>query len=154
MIEVEMSKDIRDTPPKIIGPFTKRQLICVGIAAAYGVPVFLLLKNVGVQVILSIVIAIILMAPAIACGWVSLFGVPLEKFMLHIAKTMLLTPGKRKYQTENTYLAFMPEPEPAVPVKKNKKGGGKAKAQAAPKQKAAAANTTKKQKEKKKKSGK
>ena len=104
MIEVEMSKDIRDFQTKLIGPFTKRQLICIVIGLAYGVPLFFIFGSTGMDIVLRVLIPVILMTPTIACGWVNLYGMPLEKFMVHIIKTVFFRPKRRLYQIENVYL--------------------------------------------------
>lgn len=125
MIEVEMSKDIRDCEPKLLGPFTKRQVICIVISLAYGAPVFFLL-GFGMDLFLRILISIILMAPAIACGWCDMYGMPLEKFGIHIFKTLILSPQKRLYKSKNMYEEFYSELEEdnaEKKVKRSKKDG-------------------------------
>ena len=67
MIEIEMSKDIRDFSPKLIGIFDARQLVCLGVASAYGIPLtFLLLKTLEMDISLALTIVVIAMAPPIA----------------------------------------------------------------------------------------
>lgn len=88
-LDVEMNKDIRDTAPKIIGPFNRRQLVCILIGLCYSVPVFFLLGLTGLSVSIRIVIGILFMAPAVACGWAHVYGMPLEQFALHIIRTRI-----------------------------------------------------------------
>ena len=102
MIEVEMSKDIRECEPKLIGPFTKRQIVCLIIAFAYGVPLYLLFKGIE-NITLRIFVTIALMSPAIACGWMELYGFHLEQFVVYIFKTRFLRPKKRKAEAPNLY---------------------------------------------------
>lgn len=101
MVEVEMSKDIRDIEPKLIGPFTKRQTICSLISLSYGVPLFFVFK--GIPIFTRILIIIVLMMPVIACGWCDMYGMHLEQFAMHLIRTMFLTPRKRKYEEYNLY---------------------------------------------------
>ena len=101
MIEVEMSKDIRDIEPKFIGPFTKRQTLCTIIALGYGVPLFFVMK--GMPIFTRILIIILLMMPTIACGWCDMYGMHLEQFVLHLIRTLFLTPQKRQYEENNLY---------------------------------------------------
>ena len=104
MIQIEMSKDINDFSPKIISIFDKRQLVCVGLASAYGLPIVVNLTSVDIYTRLTI--AIVLMFPVLMCGWVRLYGMYLEKFAWHIFRTRVI--GKTNK---------------AVPIKA---GGGKA----------------------------
>ena len=54
-VEVEMSKDIHDYEPKIIGFMTMRQLVCVAIGLAYAVPlaVFLPISDLTTRLIIA-----------------------------------------------------------------------------------------------------
>lgn len=107
MIQVEMNKDIRDFSPKVISIFDKRQLICVGLSALYGVPIMLYATSLDIYT--RITLATVLMTPVIACGWVKMYGMPLERFFLHIIRNYWLTPTKRKYRTENTFSFISPD---------------------------------------------
>ena len=123
MIEVEMSKDIRSFQPKLIGPLTKRQLICSAIGLAYGVPAFFLLKSLGVtDVTLRVVICVVLMAPPFLCGWIHLYGMSLEKFMIHVIKIMFFKPRIRKYEVKNAYEEFADMIPDSSPVQNEKVG--------------------------------
>ncbi len=99
MIEIEMSKDIKTHTVKVMGPFSVRQIVCLAIACAYGVPLFFILP---IATGPKILIVMVLMAPVIACGWVRPFGIPLEVFAAKAFKSWL-SPVKRKYQTKNRY---------------------------------------------------
>lgn len=101
MIEVEMSKDLKDLSPKILGPFDKRQLICVGIGLAYALPLFFLLPIDNFMT--KIIISIISMSPPLACGWCNLYGLPLEKFVIHIMKTKFKAPPIRVSASDTIY---------------------------------------------------
>ena len=129
MIEVEMSKDIRDYQPKIIGPFTKRQVLGIVIGAAYAFPIALLLPVSDMFV--KIMIAMVLAAPAVMCGWVDLYGMHLEQFVIYVIRKNYLTPRKRKYKTESTFYEEIKNTEQddntgkkkkAKKIKKQKKG--------------------------------
>jgi len=60
---------------------------------------------------------LVAMAPTIACGYCSMYGMPLEKFIKHLWNTKIAMPPKRKYIVENTYSTFMAEET----IKKGKK---------------------------------
>lgn len=97
MIEVQMSKDIRDYEPKVMGPFTRRQLICVGIGCAVGIPIGLSLPF--SELLFKVIAAVCIVVPIAMCGWVSLYGMHLEQFALYIIRHKYLTPTVRKYRT-------------------------------------------------------
>ena len=102
MIQIEMSKDINDFSPKIISIFDRRQLICVGLACSYGLPI-IMSKSFDTGFETRLTIGLLLMFPVIACGWVKLFGMPLERFVWHIIKTRVLGTPQRFYKTDNIY---------------------------------------------------
>lgn len=101
MIEIEMSKDIREFAPKVMGPFTLRQIICLLLAVVIALPILLLLTN--MEFTNRMIIAAVAATPVLACGWVDFFGMPLEKFVVHIIKTSVITPTKRKYVVKNEF---------------------------------------------------
>lgn len=100
MLEIEMSKDIKNFEPKILGPFTLRQLICVGISVTYGVPLFFIL---GGDIVIRILITILAMLPVLLCGWLKVFDEPFERFLKIIVVNKFLKPAKRKYKISNQY---------------------------------------------------
>ena len=99
MIEIELSKDIKEQDVKILGPFTARQAVCLLIAGSYGVPMMFLLPG---TFLLRSVIAIVAMMPVILCGWCKVYGIPLEKFAVKVLKSFRGT-KERKYVTENRF---------------------------------------------------
>lgn len=102
MIEIEIPKDIRKYESKFIGPFTLRQTICVGIAAACSITIY---NTVGKLLIqdMRAPLCFIAAAPALLAGWYKPYGLPLEKFLKVIIVTMILAPTKRLYKTANIY---------------------------------------------------
>lgn len=118
MIEIEMSKDIHDYEPRVVGMFTVRQIVCLCISAAYAVPLFMILGWFGLSMTTRATIAILLAAPGIACGYVKLYGMPLEKFFVSCVLPQLLFPTKRKYVTENTLDYLTRDDKKEAPKKK------------------------------------
>lgn len=100
MLEVRMLNDIRKYEPKLLGPFTARQLICVLIA----VPIFVLLlillpiDNFLYRVIAALVPAL----PPIMCGYVKVGNMHMEKYVMRVVYKNYLTPRKRAYKVENS----------------------------------------------------
>ena len=99
MIEVEISKDIKSHEVRIIGPFTGRQLACIGIALTYGVPLLFLLPG---SFTVRSVIALVLMMPTLMCGWGKAYGMPLEKFVMKAIRSTMKK-NRRLYITRNRY---------------------------------------------------
>lgn len=115
MIEIEMSRDIREFSPKVLGPFDKRQLIVILIAIVVGTPVVLLLGSLPLQ--FKLIVAVIITIPIILCGWVKVFGMPLEVFFLKFVLPNILSPRTKKYMTENNFEEFLAEEEGKNPYK-------------------------------------
>ncbi len=99
MLEIEMSKDIKEYEPKIIGPLTARQIICCTLAASYGIPLF---SALDIEIVSRVMITFFAMVPMVLCGWLKIYGLPLEAFIFMIIKTKLLRPQKRYYEISNT----------------------------------------------------
>ena len=122
MIEIEMSKDIKDFEPKLIGYFSARQLVCMGIACVLGIPLaLLLLKEMKIDMTIALLIIIVVMGFPIACGYVKLYGMYFDVFLFKCVIPMYLSPSKRKYKTVNTFEYFDPEKEKNNKNTKSKK---------------------------------
>ena len=100
MFKVPMTRDIKDFSPKVISILNKRELICAAIALTYGFPVIMYAR--GLELNTRMTLATILMLPVLACGWIRVYGMPLERFALLVIVNHLLTPTRRMYATENT----------------------------------------------------
>lgn len=103
MIEVEMSKDLRDITPKFLGPFTKRQVLSVCVGFACAVPVFFITGFFINSLIFRLIICVIFMIPAIACGWIDAYGMHLEQFIVFIFKERTQKPAKRLKYSKTIY---------------------------------------------------
>ena len=97
MVEVSMPKDIREYKPKIIGTFTLRQIVCVAIGIAYAAPIAILIP---VPAMLKLLIGVLLMLPMFISGWVEIFGMTFEKYVVYYIKNRILQPKIRIYSTE------------------------------------------------------
>ena len=93
MITVEMPDDVRQYENKVWGPFTFRQLICIGIGLLYSVPIALLIPAATQD---KVLIWSVLIAPAVACGYVKMHGIYFEQIVLNLLYLFVLTPRKRK----------------------------------------------------------
>ena len=98
-IEKEIPKDIKDYKPKLIGPFTTRQICCLAPALALGVGVFF-----GLRTVLSSEVRLFLITlaavPFFLIGWYEPYHMPFEKFIKTIFVSTVLSPVIRKYKTE------------------------------------------------------
>lgn len=110
MIEREVLKDINGYDPRFIGPFTLRQFFCGCISVAIAAITFLFLYY-PCNLVLEICLFFtgLSMVPALLCGWIKPYGVPLEKLAMVVAKTLIISPRKRKYIIENAYADLLPQ---------------------------------------------
>lgn len=100
MINVMMTDDIRKYETKQFGPFTTRQMVCVMLGLAIGIPIgFAVPTSISNRVLIMAILA----TPIIAAGYVKMDGMKFEVIICRFIYAMLLTPKKRKYKSENTY---------------------------------------------------
>ena len=122
MIESKMPKDIRAYKTKLIGPFSGRQLICIGIMLAVDFLLFQLII-LPMELPLEFVIygLVFIDVPIGAFGWVEINGMPLETYIKEVVLKMVLAPAKRKPK----HIIY--EEKTNIPDKKAKKKKKKAK---------------------------
>ena len=117
-IEKIIPKDIKKYEPKLLGPFTSRQVFSFAPAVVISVGLFFGLKNIltmDARLFLITIVAV----PFILLGWYKPYGLPFEKFIKTVFISTVLSPPQRKYRT-----ARMDEDPPnskARPKKKKKK---------------------------------
>lgn len=105
MIEVEIPNDIKEFEPKLIGPFTKRLLLCaVAIAATSVIGYFILDKFTDSG--LRIVIPLIFDVPWALIAAYKPYGMKFEKYFVSQLYTTIIPPKHRRYKTENLYEKF------------------------------------------------
>lgn len=121
MAYVSVPKDLTKVKNKLAFNLTKRQLICFGIGAAMGIPVFFLLRNV-IGMSNAATIMVLVMLPAFMFGMYEKDGQPLEEILMNIIRVKFLRPSIRKYETENYYES---DPDKADSGSTNEKGGKK-----------------------------
>lgn len=106
MAYVPVPKDLSRIKPKVMFNLTKRQLVCFGIGAAVGLPLFFLMRMVTGTSAAAIVM-ILSMLPFFAFGMYEKDGQPLEAVLKNVLHTLFLAPKQRPYQTDNFYAAIM-----------------------------------------------
>ena len=102
---VNVPNDLSKVKTKLAFNLTKRQLVCFGIAAAVGVPTYLLARStIGNTGAMFLMMAVAL--PAFLLAMYEKDGLPLEKVVKNIIRARFLRPGIRPYQTQNIYAPF------------------------------------------------
>ena len=117
MAYVSVPKDLTKVKNKVAFNLTKRQLICIGIGVAMGIPSYFLLRNVMGNSNAATVM-VLLMLPAFLFAMYEKDGLPLEKVLKNMITVKFIRPPVRKYQMENMY-------EKKYTVVRKKKGGTK-----------------------------
>ncbi len=101
MIQVQMTKDIRQFEAKTLGPLTTRQLIAIVICAAIAVPVAIFVPG---DLIVKILIGTVIMIPAFFISKKNFIGgLSFERFLLRVLYKNVLTPPKRKIIKNSLY---------------------------------------------------
>ncbi len=102
-IEREVLQDITKYKARIIGPFTKRQAICVGIAGGWSLLVHSIMKSTFYPTfILGVAMAVAI--PALICGFIEPYDMPMEKFALELIRSFLSPPVRKYKQKTNVEL--------------------------------------------------
>ena len=104
MAYVPVPKDLTKVKTKVMFNLTKRQLLCFGLAALAGVPLFFLLRA-HTSVSVAALVMVIVMLPFFLFAIYEKNGQPLEVFIRHIVQVRLLRPRHRPYRTDNFYAA-------------------------------------------------
>lgn len=107
---VPVPKDLTKVKTKLVFNLTKRQLVCFGLGAAIGVPVYLF-SRAGIGNETAAVLMIGLMLPFFAFGIYEKDGQPLEKVLMNFVNAVFLRPQVRPYRTNNGYAALVRQAE-------------------------------------------
>ena len=99
---VPVPRDLTKVKTKVALGLTKRQLVCFGIGALIGIPIFFLTRNViGNSPAVLVMIAVML--PAFFMAMFERDGQPAERILLNMLRSQFIFPQTRPYQTENFY---------------------------------------------------
>lgn len=121
MAFVSVPKDLTKVKNKVVLNLTKRQIICLVIAAAVGLPFYFLTKGyIGTSNAATGMV--ILMLPAFMFAMYEKDGMHLEDVILHILNVKVFRPPVRTYETEN-YYESNPETIGSKNAVRGKKGG-------------------------------
>ena len=117
---VNVPNDLSKIKTKLAFNLTKRQLVCFGIAAAVGIPSYLLARSsIGNTAAMFLMMAVAL--PAFLLAMYEKDGLPFEKVIRNIIRVKFTRPGIRPYRTENIYAPFARKEEPIEQSKKAEK---------------------------------
>lgn len=120
MAYVTVPKDLTKVKKKVAFNLTKRQIICIGIAAAIGFPFYFLTRG-SLGTSNAALGMVLLMVPAFFFAMYEKDGMPLEQVLKNIITVKFRKPAIRRYETENLF-----EMKPVQrPVNPKNKGGGK-----------------------------
>lgn len=117
MAFVSVPKDLTKVKNKVVLNLTKRQIICLTIAAAIGLPFYFLTRG-TIGTSNAATGMVLLMLPAFMFAMYEKDGLPLEKILWNIINVKILNPTIRRYEVENLY-----EMREQKSVSKEKKGG-------------------------------
>lgn len=108
MAYVTIPNDLSKIKSKLAFNLTKRQLICFGTAALVGIPTYLFTRS-AIGNMGAMLIMIVLMLPCFFFAMYERDGLPFEKVLRNIVRSMFLWPRTRPYKTENLYAYFEKE---------------------------------------------
>ena len=104
MAYVSIPKDLTAVKTKFVLGLTKRQALCFGAAAATGLPLFFLLRDM-IPTSTAAMLMVVIMLPWFLFAMYERNGQPLEKFLMCIYTVHFKRPKIRTYQTSNLYAA-------------------------------------------------
>lgn len=119
MAFVSVPKDLTKVKNKVVLNLTKRQLVCLSVAAAIGLPFYFLTRG-AIGTSNAATGMVLLMLPAFLFAMYEKDGLPLEKILWNVITVKFLNPAIRRYEVENLY-----EMQEGVTVPKEKKGGNR-----------------------------
>lgn len=102
MAYVPVPKDLTKVKSKFIFNLTKRQVICFGLGALVGVPLFFLAKE-SIGASMAAAIMIVIMLPFFMFAMFERHGQPMEVLMQNFIQARFIRPRIRVYETENFY---------------------------------------------------
>lgn len=102
MAYVPVPKDLTRFKSKFLFNLTKRQVVCFGLGALAGLPVFFLTKE-AIGVSMAAALMIVIMLPFFMFAMFERNGQPLEVLLKHYIQARFVRPRTRVFETENFY---------------------------------------------------
>ena len=100
---ISVPRDLTIVKTKVFFNLTKRQIICFGVGAAIGVPIFFLVKSVAVNISFAAMAMLVVMMPCFMMAMYEKNGQPLEVILKHYIEAKFVRPKIRPYKTNNYY---------------------------------------------------
>lgn len=105
-MEIKINREVRTYHETIFFGLSARQFFCSLGAVAAAVGVYFLLKDILGKETTSW-LCMVCAAPLAVAGFFSYNGLPLERFLWAVCKTMVLCAGRRLYRSENQYAVLL-----------------------------------------------
>lgn len=102
MAYVPVPKDLTKVKTKFLFNLTKRQVVCFGLGALVGVPLFFLTKD-ALGSSMAVLVMIAAMLPFFLLAMYEQHGQPLEILLKQFIQARFLRPRMRIYETNNFY---------------------------------------------------
>lgn len=102
MAYVTIPKDLNRVKNKVFLNLTKRQLVCMGFAAAIGIPFYFLARD-SLGTTNAATGMVLLMLPEFFFALFEKNGMPLEELLKNIINVRFKRPAIRRYEIENLY---------------------------------------------------
>ena len=115
MAYVSVPKDLTKVKNKVAFNLTKRQLICIGIGAAMGIPCYFLFRN-ALGINNAAVLMVLMMLPAFLFAMYEKDGQPLEVVAKHFYEAKFKRPKTRPYKTKNYYALLVQQADMEMEV--------------------------------------
>ncbi|MBO4390509.1 MAG: PrgI family protein [Lachnospiraceae bacterium] len=114
---VSVPRDLSRVRTKVFLNLTKRQIICFGTAALFGVPSFFMIKS-AVSTTVAAMAMVLIMLPMFFMALYEKDGYPAEILLKHMILSHFIRPKVRPYRTDNYYDAMMREERAAEEVRR------------------------------------
>lgn len=108
MAYVQVPKDLTKVKNKVAFNLTKRQIICILMGAALGIPFYFLTRN-TLGTSNAATGMVILMLPTFLFAMYEKDGMHLEQILFNIIRVKILRPSVRRYETVNLFEGGMPD---------------------------------------------
>lgn len=100
---ISVPRDLTIVKTKVFFNLTKRQIICFGVGATIGVPIFFLVKSVAVNISFATMAMLVVIMPCFLMAMYERNGQPLEVVLKHFIEAKFVRPKIRPYKTNNYY---------------------------------------------------
>jgi len=99
MVMRKTQKDVGNFESKLVGPFTARQFIFIGIGTALDVLIYMFLSALNMDINSIIPFCFFAMVPFIALAYIKPYGMKFEEFVYEYYIYHIVAPPVRRYET-------------------------------------------------------